>query len=241
MAKEQFKEKPERKKGFNVGPANLPDGTYRRKGSDYSPLEVPLNSPTNIIIHALVVKIKKSLIHKAKVKKTFSKVVSKDELSTDPYAAQAQKYLEEAALLKEQEEKERARIRKAAEELGGVEKDSPESKVQKMHPERQAALETPAPVEEKDQEEKGYRSRRPPKKPKTSSFKREEEYAAKVQAEREAELKEIEQKRKNHEQKERERQRRKNVMGARTAKGQQKLGKQGSMLLDKVKAMMNSS
>lgn len=109
-----------------------------------------------------------------------------------------------------------------------------------MHPQRQAALEAP-PMEEVEDLQGNHRQRRPPKKPKTSSFRREEEYAAKIQAEREAATKEAEQMRKVHEQKERERQRRKKVMSARTGRGQQKLGKQGSILLDKVKAIMGKS
>ncbi|KKK20992.1 hypothetical protein ARAM_000646 [Aspergillus rambellii] len=49
-----------RNKGFSVGPANLPDGTYRRKAQ----------------------KIKADLIQKAKVKKAYAKV--KAELATVP-------------------------------------------------------------------------------------------------------------------------------------------------------------
>lgn len=90
------------------------------------------------------------------------------------------------------------------------------------------------------QREGTHRQWRPPK-PKTSSFKREEEYAAKVQADREAATKEAELRKKTHEHKERERWRRKKVMSARTGKGQQKLGRQGAMLLDKVKAQMGIS
>ncbi|KAI9718579.1 MAG: hypothetical protein M1812_004030 [Candelaria pacifica] len=44
------------KKGFSVGPANLPDGTYRRK----------------------VQKIKKDLIHKAKLKKSYAKIKERE-------------------------------------------------------------------------------------------------------------------------------------------------------------------
>lgn len=51
-------ERPEKKrKGFSVGPANLPDGTYRRKTQ----------------------KIKDDLIQKAKVKKAYAKLKSHDE------------------------------------------------------------------------------------------------------------------------------------------------------------------
>ncbi|EGD91593.1 hypothetical protein H112_00694 [Trichophyton rubrum D6] len=49
------------KKGFSVGPANLPDGTYRRK----------------------VIKIKADLIHKAKLKKSYEKIKAR-ELAAAP-------------------------------------------------------------------------------------------------------------------------------------------------------------
>jgi len=58
------------RKGFSVGPANLPDGTYRRKTQ----------------------KIKNDLIQKAKVKKEYAKIKSHEEgegvaeLQYDPYA-----------------------------------------------------------------------------------------------------------------------------------------------------------
>lgn len=126
------------------------------------------------------------------------------------------------------EEEERARLRKLVEDAAPPK--------EQMHPQRQAALEA-SEVKELEEGRGISRQRRPPK-PKTSSFKREEEYAANIQAEREAAIKEAGQRRKAHEHKERERQRRKKIMSARTGKGQQKLGRQGAMLLDKVKAQM---
>ncbi|EEQ28854.1 conserved hypothetical protein [Microsporum canis CBS 113480] len=55
------KESKRPKKGFSVGPANLPDGTYRRK----------------------VIKIKADLIHKAKLKKSYEKIKAR-ELASGP-------------------------------------------------------------------------------------------------------------------------------------------------------------
>ncbi|KAL8832562.1 MAG: hypothetical protein Q9191_000186 [Dirinaria sp. TL-2023a] len=60
------------KKGFTVGPDNLPDGTYRRKAQ----------------------KIKSNLIHKAKVKKSYAKLKESEHVSSkapiyDPYAVAA--------------------------------------------------------------------------------------------------------------------------------------------------------
>ncbi|EAS31360.2 uncharacterized protein CIMG_06839 [Coccidioides immitis RS] len=49
-----------KRKGFSVGPANLPDGTYRRK----------------------VQKIKSELIHKAKIKKSYAKIKAQELVAT---------------------------------------------------------------------------------------------------------------------------------------------------------------
>ncbi|KAH8590483.1 hypothetical protein B0O99DRAFT_634474 [Bisporella sp. PMI_857] len=55
--------KPKRQRtGFNVGPENLPDGTWRRK----------------------VIKIKHDLIHKAKVKKAYAKVKAQEPILDKP-------------------------------------------------------------------------------------------------------------------------------------------------------------
>ncbi|WEW55898.1 hypothetical protein PRK78_001333 [Emydomyces testavorans] len=51
-----------KRKGFSVGPANLPDGTYRRK----------------------VQKIKADLIHKAKIKKSYAKIKAQELAATRP-------------------------------------------------------------------------------------------------------------------------------------------------------------
>lgn len=64
------------KKGFLIGPANLPDGTHRRKG-----LHVPQHCSSRTDTHA-VQKIKKDLIHKAKLKKQYAKLKSREEDDT---------------------------------------------------------------------------------------------------------------------------------------------------------------
>ncbi|KAI0172258.1 hypothetical protein GGR52DRAFT_461242 [Hypoxylon sp. FL1284] len=53
------------RKGFRVGPANLPDGPWKRK----------------------VDRIKKDLIHKAKVKKAYQKIKAAEQKSSKPDAA----------------------------------------------------------------------------------------------------------------------------------------------------------
>lgn len=45
MTKEQVKDRPY-KKGFNVGPANLPDGTYKRKSMAFPPRPSSKVNPT---------------------------------------------------------------------------------------------------------------------------------------------------------------------------------------------------
>ncbi|KAE9363468.1 hypothetical protein N431DRAFT_474497 [Stipitochalara longipes BDJ] len=55
--------KPKKQRsGFKIGPDNLPDGTYRRK----------------------VIKIKKDLIHKAKVKKSYAKLKAREPITPTP-------------------------------------------------------------------------------------------------------------------------------------------------------------
>ncbi|KAI9793934.1 MAG: hypothetical protein M1833_000503 [Piccolia ochrophora] len=76
-------ESKRRKKGFSVGPANLPDGTYRRKAQ----------------------KIKKDLIHKAKVKKSYAKLkerevqVGEDAVPTAPAPASLELHPDRQAML----------------------------------------------------------------------------------------------------------------------------------------------
>ncbi|CAL3965174.1 hypothetical protein PZA11_002021 [Diplocarpon coronariae] len=52
--------------GFKIGPDNLPDGTHRRK----------------------VLKIKKDLIQKAKIKKSYAKIKARTDLTTTPLPAE---------------------------------------------------------------------------------------------------------------------------------------------------------
>ncbi|KAI9789199.1 MAG: hypothetical protein M1816_006333 [Peltula sp. TS41687] len=61
MGGEGEEDKRPKKGGFSVGPANLPDGPYRRK----------------------VQKIKKDLIHKAKIKKSYAKLKERESRRQD--------------------------------------------------------------------------------------------------------------------------------------------------------------
>lgn len=69
-------DKPKKaKRGFRVGPDNLPDGAWRRKGIYALPV-APICFQTTELINPLcpVTKIKKDLITKAKVKKKYAKI-----------------------------------------------------------------------------------------------------------------------------------------------------------------------
>ncbi|PWW76408.1 hypothetical protein C7212DRAFT_317758 [Tuber magnatum] len=196
-----------RKKAFSVGPANLPDGTYKRK----------------------VDKIKKSLIHKAKIKKSFAKTISGDTPDTDPHAIRAKMLLEEAAA-----ERERAKYA----ELKDGENGDATTATTEMHPERRAALDQPeAARAEEDPKNVGKGAwKKREKRKKTSAFLKEEREAAKLREKQEEEERQIEARKVAMEKSKKERALRRKVMSARTAKGQQKLGRQSVLLLEKVKA-----
>lgn len=66
------------KKGFSVGPANLPDGTHRRKGTISAPRKPIRTNPWTVL------KIKQDLIRKAKVKKSYSKIKDRENVDTKP-------------------------------------------------------------------------------------------------------------------------------------------------------------
>ncbi|KAF8544939.1 hypothetical protein BDD12DRAFT_800908 [Trichophaea hybrida] len=191
--------KETKKKGFSVGPANLPDGVYKRK----------------------VTKIKETLIHKAKVRKQYSKVLSSVDPSTDPNVLRAQKLFEEA-------EQERL-LRRAK----TIESEAAEGEAEPpgVHPDRQAILDREG-TPEKSQAERRKR------KPKTSSYKKEESFAAKQKKEREEAARQVAARRKEQEQKTREREMRKRAMSAKTRDGQVKLGKTSHILLEKIMAQV---
>lgn len=64
------------KKAFSVGPANLPDGTYRRKGIHYVFCVVCEQSTR--ANYTTVQKIKQDLIHKAKLKRSYAKLKERE-------------------------------------------------------------------------------------------------------------------------------------------------------------------
>ncbi|KIX05689.1 uncharacterized protein Z518_03661 [Rhinocladiella mackenziei CBS 650.93] len=172
-----------RRKGFSVGPANLPDGTYRRKTQ----------------------KIKHDLIQKAKVKKAYAKVKAQEESAQNTSTKSSGDTLVDAA---------------------------PASL--ELHPDRQAMLDaagTQCSTRKDSQHEHNGdfdRSSRP-SKPKQSRYKKEMELAAEHRAKLEA-------KRKARES--REKDRRAMAKAKRPGKdGKAKLGRQGTILLNRIRRM----
>lgn len=180
---------------FKVGPDNLPDGTWKRK----------------------VIKIKKNLIHKAKVKKSYAKLKAReppidkpipDETSGAPEATSS------PALQPSQD----------------------------LHPERKAMLEAPevplpAPLKAAQVRSVRKCSRKP------GYFEKETAFAERRKAEAEARKVDFERRDKERKQKIAERERlRKTMAKARTGgkNGQRKLGRESKVLLEKVRRLVES-
>ncbi|KAL8942776.1 MAG: hypothetical protein Q9216_001461 [Gyalolechia sp. 2 TL-2023] len=180
------------RKGFSVGPANLPDGTYRRK----------------------VKKIKDSLVRKAKVKKSYSKIRKGEPVVIPKY------YSEPSAPEVEQE---------------------PAS--MELHPARQAMLEVPEAKPTTggpDHSPDNLRKKRP-RKPKPIPFEKEARLAQKRKEENERKREEVEKARSERQRKIEERERfRKAMAKARTGgkNGQRKLGRESKVLLERVKSLV---
>ncbi|KAJ3506161.1 hypothetical protein NM208_g16110 [Fusarium decemcellulare] len=72
------------KHGFRVGPENLPDGPWRRKG--FSPCFTLRVFSTRSHAMLIVTKVKKELIHKAKVKKAYAKIKAREQQAAEEAA-----------------------------------------------------------------------------------------------------------------------------------------------------------
>lgn len=175
---------PKKRKGFSVGPANLPDGTYRRKTQ----------------------KIKNDLIQKTKVKKAYAKVKAEEE----------------------------AKANQAATEAEGEQPTDAQGVGMELHPERQAMLDTPKASDEQDYDDvNGFRSqqRQRQRRPKPSSYNKElqEADARKAQLEVRRAAREA-----------RVRERKAMAKAKKPGKdGRVKLGRQGTVLLSRIKRMTN--
>ncbi|RKF77767.1 hypothetical protein GcM3_069024 [Golovinomyces cichoracearum] len=188
----QTDDKPElkrrkRQSGFKVGPDNLPDGTYRRK----------------------VIKIKKDLIQKAKLKKSYAKLKARESCNPThtSISTSAPQSTEPASL--------------------------------ELHPDRQAIINAPdeniSPTPQDVLHQKRLHSRKP------AYYEREKAFAEQKKAE--LETRQLESERRAMEKLKRlqERERfRKAMAKARTGgkNGQRKLGRESTVLLEKVKRLV---
>ncbi|OBT47689.1 hypothetical protein VE00_02241 [Pseudogymnoascus sp. WSF 3629] len=192
--------------GFKVGPDNLPDGTWRRK----------------------VIKIKKDLIHNAKVKKSYAKVKARTSPPPAPAAPNASTIV----------------IRAPEEPIAPVpvEPKHEAETEQELHPSRQAMLDAPdAPPTASVPRFSG---------PKIDGKSRAKKpgYFDKAKAEADVKRKEAEERRAEFERRDKERRgkveererHRRAMAKARTGgrNGQRKLGRESVVLLDKVRRMV---
>ncbi|PQE33249.1 hypothetical protein CJF32_00003788 [Rutstroemia sp. NJR-2017a WRK4] len=185
--------------GFRVGPANLPDGTWKRK----------------------VDKIKATLIHKAKVKKSYAKIKAQEQ--------------EHGNLGREQ------KIYETLEQEDDVGKKTQQQ--QELHPDRKAMLDAPEEAEEEDRAGERHRNRRGNngRGNKPAYFAKEIEIARRQKEEREAKQAEFERRQREIAQKREERERfRRQMAKARSGgkNGQRKLGRESKVLLERVKKIV---
>ncbi|KAI9846575.1 MAG: hypothetical protein M1837_003816 [Sclerophora amabilis] len=177
------------KRGFTVGPANLPDGTYRRKD-----------------LTGTAQKIKKDLIHKAKVKKAYAKVKEREVPALQNDASSAPAPTAEAANLERHPERQ-AMLDDAP--------DQPEQTLQEDSARRP-------------------RPRRPKVTPFSKEVRQGQERRA--EAERHQQEREDAQRQRQHSLEERERFRRAMAKARSGGKnGQRKLGRESGVLLERVK------
>ncbi|KAF1968104.1 hypothetical protein BU23DRAFT_270083 [Bimuria novae-zelandiae CBS 107.79] len=182
-------------KGFSVGPANLPDGTHRRK----------------------VQKIKKGIIHKAKLKKEYAKLKAREDLPDQNPAYYGDD----------------------GEHEGALPEDGPEPSME-PHPDRVKMLQEPSPEPQPEQASGPRRKKRPRPQPfqKEAGLGRQKKEMAEAQriAREEAETERA--------RKLAERERfRKAMAKARHGglNGQRKLGRESIVLLEKARRLTGKS
>ncbi|TGO38997.1 hypothetical protein BHYA_0063g00460 [Botrytis hyacinthi] len=200
--------------GFKVGPDNLPDGTWRRK----------------------VIAIKKDLIHKAKVKKSYAKLKAREPLK------------DERKIYADAEDKD-DEVAKNEEGGDAVEGEEPAE----LHPQRKAMLDEPeadtatktVPRYSNDSEDAKDKKRERGEKrgAKPAYFAKELAFAEKQKAEQQARREEFERKEREKKAKIEERERfRRQMAKARSGgkNGQRKLGRESQVLLEKVKRVVGN-
>ncbi|KAL1969373.1 hypothetical protein VTN77DRAFT_9566 [Rasamsonia byssochlamydoides] len=210
-AQESQSQPTKKKKGFSVGPANLPDGTYRRK----------------------VQKIKRDLIQKAKVKKAYAKIKAQ-ELAAAP-ARPSYYSLDESTAGKEDADNSNEEEEKPA-PAASMEMHpdrqamlnappSPEPR-SRPKPPRDSNRGGDNPNDNNNNQGRDRRKRRP----KPSAFAKEMEIAEKRRQEREARRKEKELKAKEREAMTRAKRP--------DQYGKRRLGRESKVLLSKVQRMV---
>ncbi|KAH9887748.1 hypothetical protein F4778DRAFT_786122 [Xylariomycetidae sp. FL2044] len=188
------------RKGFRVGPGNLPDGPWKRK----------------------VDKIKKDLIHKAKVKKAYGKIKAAEQANPKSDTAEGGERGDEDLATSPQFRPERQAMLDDEEEGGAA----------------AAAIPPAAPSSPTNDRPARHRK---PKPRKFDYFAKAAAEGERKKAEAEARAREIQRRNEEREQKMAERQRfRKAMAKARTPgqDGKRRLGRESGLLLEKVKQMV---
>ena len=242
---ERARKKAKTKKGFSVGPANLPDGTYRRKGMQIK------TSARSLFIDVLlffgvagadrptVEKIKKSLIHRAKVKKQYAKI---KEAELKAPSAGPQRDRDDDAILAGEG---------AAQAIKSARSTEVDLTQDGMHPDRQAIFdedpEGDASRQASRDEADSDVSRQPherqsrKRQTKVAPFHKESQVAARRKAEAEARRHQRDEDEARRQRRLEERERTRKAMArARTGgkNGQRKLGRESRVLLDKVRRLV---
>ncbi|RYO92715.1 hypothetical protein DL764_008091 [Monosporascus ibericus] len=222
------------RKGFRVGPENLPDGPWKRK----------------------VKRIKNELIHKAKVKKEYKKVKAVEEARAQAEAASKSKAKSSSEAGQVGDEKHDGAAGDGDDDNGAP--NQPPSP--QLHPERQAMLDNDD--DDDDDDDAGANPNaipldpqnpgdRPPPPRKRKSKQRKPGYfdkaieeADRKKAEAEAHAQEIKRRRAERERKLAERQRFQRALVKARAPGRdgkRKLGRESGLLLEKVKRMVGDA
>ncbi|PNY23130.1 Uncharacterized protein TCAP_06935, partial [Tolypocladium capitatum] len=204
------------KRGFRVGPDNLPDGPWRRK----------------------VTKIKKDLIHKAKVKKEYAKIKSREQETT---AGAARKKTATA-----HDEPRHGDAERDAGEGESADGSAAKEDEQPMHPTRElmlrdeemaqvgAGAKTQGAETATTSDGNRRRTRRP------GYYDKQLAKAEQKRVEAEERIREMERRREERERRLAERQRFKKAMAkTRDKDGKKKLGRESTLLLDKVKRLVS--
>lgn len=171
---------PEKKrKGFSVGPANLPDGTYRRKSESESPWSDTFPKYScGLTCFCTAQKIKSDLIQKAKVKKAYAKIKAQERAAGTPKS-----------------------IYDTYEAEDGATKDNSEEKSSEPHPSRVAMMNEPSPepAPKPERRPRANDEKRRERKPRPSAFSKEMDFAEHQKRAAEARRKERDAKQKDRE------------------------------------------